>query len=123
MGLLVYLIVLAFSGLIVGALARLALPGPDPMSIGMTILVGIAGSFIGGLVTLAITGGRNAGGVIVSVAAAALIVYLLRRRRGGRPPHPRPGAPGPPFPPGFLSPPASWGPPRLKTATEGREGG
>jgi uncharacterized membrane protein YeaQ/YmgE (transglycosylase-associated protein family) len=83
MGLLVYLIVLAFSGLIVGALARLALPGPDPMSIGMTILIGIAGSFIGGLVMLAITGGRNAGGIIVSVAAATLIVYLMRRRRGG----------------------------------------
>src|SRR4051812_11833007 len=48
MGLLVYLVVLAISGLIVGALARLALPGPDPMGIGMTILVGIAGSFIGG---------------------------------------------------------------------------
>ena len=53
MGLLVYLIVLAISGLIVGALARLALPGPDPMSIWMTILIGLAGSFIGGLVMLA----------------------------------------------------------------------
>jgi uncharacterized membrane protein YeaQ/YmgE (transglycosylase-associated protein family) len=67
MSVLVYLIVLALSGLIVGALARLALPGPDPMSIGMTMLIGIAGSFIGGLVTLAITGGRNAGGIVVSV--------------------------------------------------------
>jgi uncharacterized membrane protein YeaQ/YmgE (transglycosylase-associated protein family) len=83
MGLLVYLIVLAISGLIVGALARLALPGPDPMSIWMTILIGLAGSFIGGLVMLAITGGQNAGGIVVSVAAATLIVYLIRRRRGG----------------------------------------
>ena len=83
MSVLVYLIVLALSGLIVGALARLALPGPDPMSIGMTMLIGIAGSFIGGLVTLAITGGSNAGGIVVSVAAATLIVYLIRRRRGG----------------------------------------
>src|SRR4051794_41357686 len=100
MGLLVYLIVLAFSGLIVGALARLALPGPDPMSIGMTILVGIAGSFIGGLGTLAITGGGNAGGVNVSGGAAAPIVFLMRRRRGGRPPPPRPRARGPRLPPG-----------------------
>jgi uncharacterized membrane protein YeaQ/YmgE (transglycosylase-associated protein family) len=83
MGLLVYLILLAVSGLIIGGLARLALPGPDPMSIGMTILIGLAGSFIGGLLMLAITGGRNAGGIIVSVAAATLIVYLIRRRRGG----------------------------------------
>jgi uncharacterized membrane protein YeaQ/YmgE (transglycosylase-associated protein family) len=83
MGLLIYLIVLALSGLIVGGLARLALPGPDPMSIWMTILIGLAGSFIGGLVMLAITGGRNAGGIVVSVACATLIVYLIRRSRGG----------------------------------------
>jgi uncharacterized membrane protein YeaQ/YmgE (transglycosylase-associated protein family) len=83
MSVLVYIVVLALSGLIVGALARLALPGPDPMGIGMTILIGLAGSFIGGLVTLAITGGRNAGGIVVSVAGATLIVYLIRRRRGG----------------------------------------
>jgi uncharacterized membrane protein YeaQ/YmgE (transglycosylase-associated protein family) len=83
MGLLVYLVLLAVSGLIVGALGRLALPGPDPMSIGMTILIGLAGSFIGGLVMIAITGGQNAGGIVVSVAGATLIVYLIRRRRGG----------------------------------------
>jgi uncharacterized membrane protein YeaQ/YmgE (transglycosylase-associated protein family) len=83
MGVLVYLILLALSGLIVGALARLALPGPDPMSIWMTIAIGLAGSFIGGLVMLAITGGQNAGGIVVAVAAATLIVYLIRRRRGG----------------------------------------
>ena len=83
MDLLVYLVLLAVSGLIVGALARLALPGPDPMSIGLTILIGLAGSFIGGLVMIAITGGQNAGGIVVSVAGATLIVYLIRRRRGG----------------------------------------
>jgi uncharacterized membrane protein YeaQ/YmgE (transglycosylase-associated protein family) len=83
MSVLVYLVVLVLSGLVVGALARLALPGPDPMSIGMTILIGIAGSFIGGLVTLAITGGRSAGGIVVSVAVSTLIVYLIRRSRGG----------------------------------------
>ena len=83
MGLLVYLVLLAVSGLIVGALARLALPGPDPMGIGMTILIGLAGSFIGGLFMLLVTGGRNAGGIVVSVAVATLIVYLIRRRRGG----------------------------------------
>jgi uncharacterized membrane protein YeaQ/YmgE (transglycosylase-associated protein family) len=83
MGLLVYLILLALSGLIVGALGRLALPGPDPMGIGMTILIGLAGSFLGGLFMLLVTGGRNAGGIVVSVAGATLIVYLIRRSRGG----------------------------------------
>ena len=82
MGLLAYLIVLAITGLIVGALARLALPGPDPMGIGMTILVGIAGSFIGGILMMVLFR-RNGAGIVVSVACATLIVYLMRRRRGG----------------------------------------
>ena len=51
MSLIVYLIVLAIQGLIFGALARLALPGKDPMSIPMTIGLGIAGSFLGGLIS------------------------------------------------------------------------
>jgi uncharacterized membrane protein YeaQ/YmgE (transglycosylase-associated protein family) len=54
MNLIVYLIVLAISGLIVGALARLALPGRDPMSLLQTMLIGIAGSFAAGLVSLLI---------------------------------------------------------------------
>ena len=82
MGLLAYIILLVLSGLIVGALARLALPGPDPMGIGTTILVGIAGSFVGGLVT-ALLFRRGGAGIVVSVACATLIVYLMRRSRGG----------------------------------------
>jgi uncharacterized membrane protein YeaQ/YmgE (transglycosylase-associated protein family) len=77
-----FLIILLLSGLIVGALARLALPGPDPMGILMTIGIGIAGSLIGGLVVYAITGGRYTGGFIVSVLAATGLVYLVRRSRG-----------------------------------------
>jgi uncharacterized membrane protein YeaQ/YmgE (transglycosylase-associated protein family) len=82
MGLLTYLILLALSGLVVGALARLALPGPDPMGIGMTILIGLAGSFIGGLV-VALLFRRSGAGIVVSVACATAIVYLIRRSRGG----------------------------------------
>src|SRR6478672_3587389 len=80
---LLYIIGLIITGLIVGALARLALPGRDPMSIPMTIGVGIAGSFLGGLVMYAITGGRSAGGFFVSFVFAVLIVYFIRRSRGG----------------------------------------
>ena len=47
MGLLTFLIVVFVGGLIVGALARLALPGPDPMSIPMTALLGIGARFSG----------------------------------------------------------------------------
>ena len=43
MSLIAYLIVLAVFGLVVGALARLLVPGPDPMGVGLTILVGLCG--------------------------------------------------------------------------------
>ena len=49
-GILLLILMIAFSGLVIGALARWIMPGPDPMSIGMTILLGIAGSIVGGLV-------------------------------------------------------------------------
>ena len=77
-----FLILLALSGLVVGALARLALPGPDPMGILATIGVGIAGSFLAGLVSAAVLG-RNAGSFVLSVLFATVIVYLIRRSRGG----------------------------------------
>jgi uncharacterized membrane protein YeaQ/YmgE (transglycosylase-associated protein family) len=83
MDLIVYLIVLALSGLVIGALARLALPGPDPMTILQTILIGIAGSIIAGLIWWAIFDDRNGGGILLSVVCAAGIVYLIRRNRGG----------------------------------------
>ena len=79
-----YLISLAFWGLIIGAFARLALPGKDPMSIPMTMLVGIAGSLIGGVILYLITGGRYyGGGWLASLACATGLVYLIRRSRGG----------------------------------------
>ena len=82
MGLIAFLIWLAVTGLVIGALARLALPGPDPMGIGMTILIGLAGSFIGGIITSLIAG-RNAWSFLVAVAVSTGIVYLIRRSRGG----------------------------------------
>jgi uncharacterized membrane protein YeaQ/YmgE (transglycosylase-associated protein family) len=83
MSLIGYLIILLFTGLIVGALARLALPGRDPMTITQTILIGIAGSFLAGLISLAIFHGRHGGGIVLSVACATLLVWLVRRSRTG----------------------------------------
>jgi len=82
MGLISYLIALALIGLILGGLARLALPGRDPMSIPQTIAVGIAGSFIGGLLSWALFG-RHSGGLFLSFVCSFLIVYAVRRSRGG----------------------------------------
>jgi len=83
MSVIVYLIVLALSGLVIGALGRLAIPGKDPMTIPQTILVGVAGSFIAGLLYWLIFGDRNGGGILLSVVCAAAIVYFIRHRRGG----------------------------------------
>ena len=95
MGLLTYLILLAITGLVVGAIARLALPGRDPMSIPQTMLVGMAGSFVAGLIAMAIFDGRPRGGFLLSVAFATLFVWLIRRSRernghGGHHGHPGP---------------------------------
>jgi uncharacterized membrane protein YeaQ/YmgE (transglycosylase-associated protein family) len=84
MGLLLYLIFLALFGLIVGAFARLALPGKDPMSLFATMALGLAGSFIGGVLVYIITGGDYYGaGFLVSLVCAVGILYFIRRRRGG----------------------------------------
>jgi uncharacterized membrane protein YeaQ/YmgE (transglycosylase-associated protein family) len=77
MGIIVFIVVLAVSGLIVGALARLALPGPDPMGIPETIALGLGGSFLGGIVARVFLG--TAGGLIFAVLGAILILYLYRR--------------------------------------------
>ena len=78
-----FIIGLIVTGLIVGALGRLAIPGPNPMSIGMTILVGVGGSLLGGLVGNLLF--NRSGGFILAVLGAALIVWLLERaeRRSG----------------------------------------
>jgi uncharacterized membrane protein YeaQ/YmgE (transglycosylase-associated protein family) len=82
MSVIAYLILLALGGLFVGALARLALPGRDPMSLGWTMLIGIAGSFAAGLLWWLLFE-RQGGSILLSVAFATLIVYLVRRSRGG----------------------------------------
>lgn len=81
MGLITYLILVAISGLVMGGLARLALPGKDPMSLLQTMLVGIGGAFVGGIVARLIFGGAY--GLPIAFACSFAIVYLIRRSRGG----------------------------------------
>jgi uncharacterized membrane protein YeaQ/YmgE (transglycosylase-associated protein family) len=78
---LLFVVLIALSGLVVGALARLALPGRDPMSLGQTMLIGIAGSLIAGLLAdLVFPRGY---GFPIAVLFATVIVYFIRRSRGG----------------------------------------
>ena len=91
MSLLAYLIVLFLSGLFVGALARLSLPGRDPMTIPQTILLGLAGNLTAGIVVWLLWR-HTAPGILISVACSSLILYFIRRSRGGglaRPSGPR----------------------------------
>jgi uncharacterized membrane protein YeaQ/YmgE (transglycosylase-associated protein family) len=82
MSLLLFIILLAVVGLFVGALARLLLPGPDPMGIGGTILVGLAGSFIAGLFSWYVLH-RHGAGLILSVLFSMLLLWIRRRSAGG----------------------------------------
>ena len=80
--LVVYLIVLLIVGLGVGALARLLLPGPDPMGIGMTALVGLCGTFSAGLFSWYVLH-RHGAGLVLSLLFSMLVVWIYRRSRGG----------------------------------------
>ena len=54
MGLVAYILLMLLWGLIVGAFARLALPGPDPLTWFQTSMVGVGGSFLAGVVSAAL---------------------------------------------------------------------
>ena len=83
MSLITFILLLAVQGLVVGALARLALPGKDPMSIPQTIAVGLAGSLIAGLLIYALSDQREGPGFLGALIASIAIVYFIRRKRGG----------------------------------------
>ncbi len=73
-------------GLICGFIARALFPGKQPMSLGATAVLGMAGSLLGGLVGSMLWGGfRGAtiqpGGWILSIAGAMVVLYAVSRRR------------------------------------------
>ncbi|MCW3031554.1 MAG: hypothetical protein JWM66_1687 [Solirubrobacterales bacterium] len=78
MSLIVFLVLLVAIGLIVGALARLLLPGPDPMGVGATILLGIAGSFLAGLFSWYVLN-RHGAGLLLSIVFSMLLLWIRRR--------------------------------------------
>ena len=72
-------------GLIVGLLAKWIMPGPDPGGIIMTILLGVAGAFVGGFigttVGLGSVSGFNVGSLGLAVAGALLLLWGHRKLR------------------------------------------
>jgi uncharacterized membrane protein YeaQ/YmgE (transglycosylase-associated protein family) len=67
-------------GLIIGALAKLLMPGRDPGGFIVTILLGIAGAFIAGLAgrALGIYSPGEPAGVIASILGAMLVLLIYR---------------------------------------------
>jgi uncharacterized membrane protein YeaQ/YmgE (transglycosylase-associated protein family) len=79
-----FIIVLLVVGLLAGALARLLVPGPDPMSLLGTWLLGVLGSFVGGFLGYVLFGADiddgvvQLSGVIGSIIGAVVLLLIYR---------------------------------------------
>jgi uncharacterized membrane protein YeaQ/YmgE (transglycosylase-associated protein family) len=79
-----FIIVLLIVGFIAGALARLLVPGPDPMSLGGTWLLGVVGSFVGGFLGYLLFGADlddgavQVSGIIGSILGAIIVLLIYR---------------------------------------------
>ncbi|MDQ3337328.1 MAG: GlsB/YeaQ/YmgE family stress response membrane protein [Myxococcota bacterium] len=76
-------------GLVCGALAKLIMPGKDPGGVIITILLGIAGSFIAGMLgrQLGWYSNNEGAGIIASVIGAIILLAgyrMIAGRRGAR---------------------------------------
>lgn len=72
-------------GLIIGAIAKLLMPGKDPGGCIITILLGLAGSFVGTFIGRAIFGENYVAGWVASVIGAMLLLLLYRQFFARRP--------------------------------------
>jgi uncharacterized membrane protein YeaQ/YmgE (transglycosylase-associated protein family) len=70
-------------GLVVGVVARLLVPGRQRLGLGMTLLLGLVGSVVGGLVANALGTGDiwelNIIGSIVAIATAVVLIVIGER--------------------------------------------
>jgi uncharacterized membrane protein YeaQ/YmgE (transglycosylase-associated protein family) len=73
-------------GLIVGAIAKLLMPGRDPGGIIVTMALGIAGALIGGFVGRALGwyGENDGAGFLMSLVGAVLLLWIYRMIIGRR---------------------------------------
>jgi uncharacterized membrane protein YeaQ/YmgE (transglycosylase-associated protein family) len=68
-------------GLIVGVIAKLLMPGRDPGGMIVTMLLGIAGAVIGGLIgrAMGLYGPQDAAGIFMSILGAVLLLFAYRK--------------------------------------------
>jgi uncharacterized membrane protein YeaQ/YmgE (transglycosylase-associated protein family) len=78
-------------GLVVGALAKLFMPGDDPGGIFVTILLGIAGAFLGGVIGSMLGVGSitgfNMASILLGIVGAVLLLIIYRLVMGRRTHH------------------------------------
>ena len=69
------------SGLIIGAIAKLLMPGNDPGGIVVTMLIGVAGSIVGGYLgrVMGLYGPGQYGGFFMSILGALVLLFLYRQ--------------------------------------------
>lgn len=81
MGILAWIVL----GLIVGIIAKAIMPGPDPGGFIVTILIGIAGAFVGGFIATSLGLGSftgfNLGSMVIAVLGAILLLFAYRKLR------------------------------------------
>ena len=66
-------------GLIAGAIAKLIMPGKDPGGIIVTMLLGVAGAFVGGFLFRALgIGGEGPAGLIGAIIGALILLAIYR---------------------------------------------
>ena len=75
------LLIWAVFGLIVGVLAKLIMPGNDPGGIVVTMLIGVAGSIVGGYLgrAMGLYGPGQYGGFFMSILGALVLLFLYRQ--------------------------------------------
>ncbi|MEA2435098.1 MAG: hypothetical protein QOG54_2555 [Actinomycetota bacterium] len=78
------IVVYILVGLVVGIIARLLMPGRDPIGILGTIVVGIVGAVIGGYLWAAVFGNTKGVEWIGSILVAMALLYVYRRMTLGR---------------------------------------
>jgi uncharacterized membrane protein YeaQ/YmgE (transglycosylase-associated protein family) len=74
-----FVLAILFSGFITGGLARLAIPGPDPMPVWLTLAIGLAGSIVGAVVGEAISDNNGYVVSFLSFGVAIALVAAYRR--------------------------------------------
>jgi uncharacterized membrane protein YeaQ/YmgE (transglycosylase-associated protein family) len=83
---MLHLLYVALIGLVVGALAKLIMPGKDPGGIFVTMLIGIAGAFLGTFLGRAVGhyGPDESAGFLMSLVGALILLaiyHFIRRRQ------------------------------------------